>query len=553
MTQGVVALEGDRWKIDEIPPHIVIRLKQVFPKIPKTGAAPFYFENTLASCTDLAWFMSRYPLEISGVDKWTLEHSVRAFDAKREEVDQIFADGWVAPAYPGWSEKPEDALRTYQAQVPEMLARSNGLLCGDDLGLGKTISGIACCLLPGALPAAVVCERHLQGQWVRQIERFTNMKAHAIKQTKPYLLPPAEVFVFSYTQLAGWVDWFKTMGLRTAIYDETQNLRTGVGTPDSPVQKGLAAKRLSEQVRFRLGLTATPIYGYGVEMWNVMQFIAPDVLGEKHDFLREWASGDSIEDPKALGTYLRDQNAFLRRTKKDVGQEYPAVNRIVQSIGYDQKTVHDAEALARVLAIKASTGSFMERGQAARELDTKLRQQTGIAKAKQIADFVRILNGAGTPVVVALWHREVYAIVNKALEDLQPVMYTGSESPRQKKNSVDAFLEDPLRPFLISLRSGAGLDGLQHVCSTMVIGELDWSPGVHDQLIGRLDREGQTEAVTAFFLVAEEGSDPPMMEVVGLKASEARQIVDPTLGTQAVHSDGSRLQSLVSRYLEKVK
>jgi hypothetical protein len=73
----------------------------------------------------------------------------------------------------------------------------------------------------------------------------------------------------------------------------------------------------------------------------------------------------------------------------------------------------------------------------------------------------------------------------------------------------------------MSLRSGAGLDGLQKRCSTMVFGELDWSPGVHHQCIGRLDREGQEQPVTAMFLVCDDGSDPPMMEVLGLKAAAA--------------------------------
>lgn len=553
MTVGSITLAGKRWKIEDVPPHVVIKIKQLFPRIGKAQEQPFFFENTLANCADLAWFMQRYPMDMAGVDRWTMDASARAFDAKRVEVERMFTSSWIQPEYLGWTDDPDAQLRPYQAQVAEMLVRSGGLLCGDDLGLGKTVSGIASCLLPGALPAAVVCQRHLQGQWVKQIERFTNLKAHAVKQPRPYLLPPADVLVFSYTQIAGWADMFRTLGLNTAIYDEAQELRTGVGTPTEPIQKGLAAARLSAQVRYRLGLTATPIYGYGVEMWNVMQFIRPDVLGQRDDFRREWCIGDSVEDPKALGTYLRDQHAFLRRTKADVGQQYPPVNRIVEPIGYDAKTVHDAETLARALAIKATSGDGAQRGMAAMELDTMMRHETGVAKALNIASFVRMLIEAETPVVLALWHRAVYAIVMKQLEDLRPLMYTGSETPKQKQDSVDAFLAEPLRPFLISLRSGAGLDGLQTVCSTMVIGELDWSPGVHDQLIGRLDREGQTEPVTAFFLVVEEGSDPPMMEVVGLKASEAKQIVDPTLGVTVAHTDGSKLQTLVNRYLEKAR
>jgi hypothetical protein len=61
----------------------------------------------------------------------------------------------------------------------------------------------------------------------------------------------------------------------------------------------------------------------------------------------------------------------------------------------------------------------------------------------------------------------------------------------------------------------------------------------------------QAQPVTAIFLVVDEGSDPPMMEVLGLKASEASQILDPTLGVQSARSDGGGLRALVARYLDR--
>lgn len=80
---------------------------------------------------------------------------------------------------------------------------------------------------------------------------------------------------------------------------------------------------------------------------------------------------------------------------------------------------------------------------------------------------------------------------------------------------------------IISLRSGAGLDGLQRVTSTVVIGELDWSPKVHEQNIGRVYRDGQKEPCVAYYLVADEGSDPVIADVLGLKEAQATGIIDP--------------------------
>lgn len=85
----------------------------------------------------------------------------------------------------------------------------------------------------------------------------------------------------------------------------------------------------------------------------------------------------------------------------------------------------------------------------------------------------------------------------------------------------------------MSVRSGAGVDGLQARCAMGIFGELDWSPGIHQQCIWRLDREGQKNPVTAFFLVTDDGSDPPMKDVLGIKASESQHIVDPHLGVDS--------------------
>jgi hypothetical protein len=267
-------------------------------------------------------------------------------------------------------------------------------------------------------------------------------------------------------------------------------------------------------------------------------------LGTVEEFYREW------QDKKALGTYLREQYAFLRRTKRDVGKELASVNKIVETVDYDENEVRSIEDLARQLAIQATTGSFVERGNAARELDMLVRHHTGVAKAKYVADFVRILVESGEPVVLFGWHRDVYDIWLERLADLKPAMYTGSETPNRKAKSAEAFLRGETDILIMSLRSGAGIDGLQKRCSTSVVGELDWSPAVHEQgPIGRLNREGQTSPVNVFFLVTNEGSDPPMMELLGLKSSIAAQIVDPLAGPQETHSDQSHLQLLVQRYL----
>lgn len=543
-TYGSLAFNQDRgWVMTGIPPHVAIRLKQLFPRIPKGMTAPFYFDHTDPMCADLCWFTDRYPMEMESSDRLKLDQGLQSFNALQAELETILLPDYVPPAYLGLRKGQE--VRPYQAQAVEVVRRSRTLLLGDDLGLGKTYSATALFLTPGTLPAAVVVQTHLQIQWEEKITTFTNLRVHKIKGTRPYSLPPADVYIFKYSQLYGWVDVFQQGLFKSVAFDEVQELRTGVSS-----LKGRGAKVLSQSVAYRLGLSATPIYGYGLEVWNIYDALDCNVLGTLSDFAREWAGYDrTVKDPEALGSYLREQHVFLRRLKADVGQQLPAVNTIHQTVESDGDAIKSIEELARQLARRAMTGSFMERGQAARELDMRARQATGIGKAPYVAAFVRMLLENGTPVVLAGWHRAVYDIWLAELAEFNPVMYTGTESPKQKNEAQQAFVSGQSNLFIISLRSGAGLDGLQFRCSTIVHGELDWSKKVHEQLVGRLDREGQEDQVMSIYLTCEDGSDPPILDVLAIKESQSRGIVDPGKPFEIRKSDDSRIRALARMFL----
>src|SRR3546814_3341196 len=74
------------------------------------------------------------------------------------------------------------------------------------------------------------------------------------------------------------------------------------------------------------------------------------------------------------------------------------------------------------------------------------------------------------------------------------------------------------------------MDGLENVCRVAVCGGLDWSPGVHEQCIGRVHRDGQQDPVMAYFLVSEEGSDPVVSGVLGIKREQIESVRNPDAG-----------------------
>ena len=169
----------------------------------------------------------------------------------------------------------------------------------------------------------VVVQTHLTKQWKEAVEEFTDLKVHVIKGTKPYDLPPSDIYIIKYSCLRGWVNIFETRIFKSAIFDEVQELRhKGTAKYDS-------ATALSNNVEYCLALSATPIFNYGDEIFNILDLIKPGCLGNEYDFLREWTGGYSgkVNNPQALGTYLRENFLMLRRTRAEVGRELPPFSR----------------------------------------------------------------------------------------------------------------------------------------------------------------------------------------------------------------------------------
>jgi superfamily II DNA or RNA helicase len=519
------------WIISKAEPNICIKLKSIFEKIPKTGTVPFSFPNCPETCKDISWFIDRYPMQMSENDAKRLKKGTDKYETTINDLESILLPEYVCQN--NYELNPGMAARHYQSVGVELFMKCDRLLVGDDLGLGKTIIAILSFLRKGTLPAAVVVQTHLYPQWIEQIQKFTTLSVHFVKGTKLYSLPKADVYIFKYGCLFGWVDIFISGFFKEVVFDEVQELRTGPGT-----KKYDAAKVLSDNAKRCMMLSATPIYNYAEEIFHILDLMKPGCLGEKWDFIREWAGYTKVfnnktrvicKDPAALGTYLRQSFLFLRRTRAEVGMELPPINKIVHTIDYDEDVMEKDMELAKILAIRVFHGSFIEAGSAARELNALVRHATGVAKAKYVAEYVKMLLENDIPIVLVGWHRQVYKIWADELAEYKPVFYTGHESSSQKQEAFKSFTAGETNLFILSLRSGAGIDGLQYRCHYVVYGELDHSPKIHDQVTARVDRPGQDTQVTAVYLTSNTGSDPIMIETLGLKSSQMHGIIDPLI------------------------
>lgn len=263
----------------------------------------------------------------------------------------------------------------------------------------NTVSALCTLSDSKTLPALVVTMTSLPPQWEEQVNRFLpHLKTHVVKVGNPYDLtkavakkyktPPQfpDVTILNYAKLARWAHTLSESGLKSVIFDEIQELRTGFGS-NTPA-KYQAAAMLAESAQYRSGLSATPIFNYGGEFYAVLNILFPGQLGSFEEFTREWCShtyGDKprLASPKAFGEYLRSSGMMLRRTRKDIARELPALQKIEHTVDANPEALNKVNDACMELARIILGEKEVKKGAkmlASEELSNKLRQATGVAK-----------------------------------------------------------------------------------------------------------------------------------------------------------------------------
>lgn len=555
-TYGRLRHEGGYWVIEEAPPFVRTMAKRVFPGASTRGGrdGPIQFRATRRLVGELAWFMQRYPLSIEdrAIFDDHLAHAREHAVARETNRD-------LTPANPPATFRGE--LHDFQAAGVSFLVANERTILADEMGLGKTVQALAAIAHAQATPALVVCPASVQRQWMRMAELFlafehpesligdASLQAHMIRGLRPYKLPSVPLYVIHYGLLRGWKSAFPACGFRAVIFDEVQELRHW-GT-----EKYSAASAVAEDARYVWGLSGTPIHNYGDEIWSVTNVIDFNCLGDRETFTREWCTGygnREVEDPEALRDHLKTEGLMLRRRKRDVQGELPAKRRVVTAIDKEESVYRKMIANAEQIAQRYDQlKGWQQRGQAIAEMDRESRRATGVAKAPHAARFVATLIDAGERPLVFAWHHDVHERLEEDLRERDPVKITGKQNHGERHEALKQFAAGDAGACLLSLRTAAGLDGLQQAATCVVFAELDWSPAIHAQCEDRAHRvDTKVEgSLLCYYLVTDSGHDEVMQDALGLKIGQFVGLMGDPAHTS---EDEAMAQSAASKHMETI-
>ncbi|MBR2718222.1 MAG: DEAD/DEAH box helicase [Clostridia bacterium] len=534
-------------------PSVTEMCKRLFPGSAgsRRGEARFTAHRRMVG--ELCWLMLRFPLTVKMSDLALWDKAVadaRAYAIQREKAARM----------PTFATPPEGTftgqLMSFQQEGLGFLLQHDRCLLADEMGLGKTVQALSWLASTGSFPALVIPPAHLTRNWQEEATRFLRLngeppRVHVIKGLKPYDLPEADIYIMHYLLLRGWKEVLPTLPFRAVIFDEIQELRH-TGT-----EKYSAASLLSESCEKVIGLSGTPIYNKGGEIWNVINILDFHFLGDWESFSREWCYGYGnalVVKPDLLGAYLKREGLMLRRTKQEVLKELPPKRRLVQELDWNDKVYARLmePILPQLLRWKTDgTLTASSRAMLEESISQRARQATGVAKAPFVCQFVRALLESGEQVLLFAHHHEVMDIYKKELHSFSPGFITGRETSAMKDKAVERFMAGKTDVLCISLRAASGLNLQRATC--VVFGELDWSPAVHSQAEDRAHRIGQEDSLLCYYLVAPQGSDASMQEALGLKVSQFVGLMgDTPLSAQQAADAASQARKHVEKIVQEL-
>ncbi|MCY4306359.1 MAG: DEAD/DEAH box helicase [Aestuariivita sp.] len=439
-------------------------------------------------------------------------------------------------------------LYPYQREGVKHLALSERALLADEMGLGKTVQAIGACRvlqdLIGISRVLIVCPASLKTEWAEQINAATNLSYEIVVGHREQRLKQYHGIQFftitNYEQvMVDFDEMQQTIKPDIVILDEAQrikNWRTKTAT---------AIKRL--QSRFAFVLTGTPLENRIDELYSIMQFLDPELLGPLFRFNREYYKLDN--QGRAMGYQNLDKlrektkTLMLRRRKADVEGDLPKKTVKFHYLPMTEEQAIRYQDYERVVTAIAARGK--RRPLLPEEFN---RLQIGLASMRMICDTPYILDQdvrdcpkleelervledmledpTAKIIIFSEWVK-MLDLVRELIDnlDIGYAWHTGSVPQDRRRVEINRFKQDPTcRIFLSSESGGVGLN-LQ-VASNVINLDLPWNPAKLEQRIARAWRKHQKRSVTVVNLVTSNSIEHRMVDLLEQKQAIADNVLD---------------------------
>ena len=482
----------------------------------------------------------------------------KAWQRIKDRTSEIKID--VKPPVP---DSLNATLRPYQEEGFHFLAylavNGFGGILADDMGLGKTIQSITYVLwlreeyerknkkgkkkvvVP---PVLIVCPKSVLDVWAGETAKFApGVRVLVIRNKEQArmdeIVGSYDMVVINYAQLRVCGEQINSVKWLSVILDEGQQIKN----PDSKAAK--AARDIS--AFNRLVLSGTPIENRLLDMWSLMAFAMPGVLGSRAYFKKRFDKRKDSQSQNRLAARLKP--FLLRRTKQQVAKDLPprTEEEIYAKMGGIQRQLYKAELrrIQKALLGVDSDESVKKNSFAILQGLMRLRQiccHPGLVDQRYVKEESAKLNALfylldqlrdeGHKVLVFSQFVSMLEIIKSRLDaESRPYNYLTGQT-KDRKAEIEKFqtTKDP-SVFLLSLKAGgAGLNLTS--ASYVVLYDPWWNPAVENQAIDRTHRIGQKNKVIAYRLLTRDSVE----EKIRVLQHQKNQLVTNVLGDEGFAS-----------------
>ena len=484
--------------------------------------------------------------------------AAEVFDPKAWKRIKDRAGDITIEVRPDVPERLNAELRPYQVEGYQFLAylatNNFGGILADDMGLGKTIQSLTYVLWlmdeaekkkQGHRPALIVCPKSVLDVWQSEASKFApGIRAKILRNRDDldveHIQENIDMLILNYAQLRVCGDLLNEIKWLTVILDEGQQIKN----PDSKAAK--CARELDSENR--LVLTGTPIENRLLDMWSLMAFAMPGVLGSRAYFKKRF---DKRKDPLSQNRLAARLRPFLlRRTKLQVAQDLPprTEEEVYAKMDGLQQDLYKAE-LKRIQkallgldsdeAVKKNSFAILQGLMRLRQIcchpgliDPKYLKEES-AKMESLFYLLDQLYEEGHKVLVFSQFVSMLDLIKARLElEARPFHYLTGQT-KDRKGEIESFqTTKDASVFMLSLKAGgAGLNLTS--ASYVILYDPWWNPAVENQAIDRTHRIGQKNKVIAYRLLTRDTVE----EKIRILQHQKTQLVTNVLGDEGFASN----------------
>ena len=526
--------------------------------------------------------------ELGAIENLSAGLALRAPPALDQLLEQLrlLRTGEGLPAV-AVSPNVQAQLRPYQlaglAWMDFLRRAGFGGVLADDMGLGKTLQTLA--LLQAELdagrldrPSLVVVPTSLLENWLAEATRFTPqlrmLVLHGKQRAQQFKgIARAHVVVTSYPLAVRDMGVLASHAWHYLVLDEAQRIK------NSRSQATLALKALN--ARHRLCLSGTPLENHLGELWSLMDFVSPGLLGNEAQFREHYRNPIEKRQEALQAEHLarRVRPFILRRTKLQVAQDLPEKTETLLRVELEgmQRDLYETvratmdsklrEAIAkqglarsqivvldallklrqvccdpRLLKLVAtaqgsSDGTAHDEADATPVARLPARHHAAThapsAKLELLRDLLPTLVEDGRRILVFSQFTEMLALIEPELTRLNLGYLKLTGETVHRAEVVKAFQDGEAPIFLVSLKAG-GVGLNLTAADTVILYDPWWNPAVEQQAIDRAYRIGQGKPVFVYKLVASGTVEEKMLELQARKAGLADSLLSGVAGTAAL-------------------